>query len=299
MLQFAAESATSEAMHTDLTVTAPARRHRAGCPETRPTGDPAATARAWHATLDAARDVSVAVGPFQVADTTVDSVALRVGAADAGTARRARSGVPAGDHRAGSTVRARSRSRRSRSRACPQEGGGIEYPGSILMLTARPTRGRPRDRAPVVLRDGRRLAGPARRGSTRRSPPTPSSWSTARSSPPGALTLPGPVDRPTADPMARTPRATTASPTTRAPPRFRPRGPPPGRSRSTPRCAATSTPTHGASPSRLTSPPRCATCRPLSPCYERPVRCADVQSASATSLAMRPMPSARSSSPSA
>ncbi len=134
MLRFAAESATSEAMQTDLTVTAPASDTviMSGDP---PSGVPTEGARkTWHATLAAARDVSVAVGPFQVTDATVAGVRLRVGAYDAATrdallplfelaivqlARRF------GPFPFPSLSVAR----------LPAQGGGIEYPSSILMLS--------------------------------------------------------------------------------------------------------------------------------------------------------------------
>ena len=134
MLQFAAESATSEAMRTDLTVTAPAADAvlASGNPTT---GDRDGDMRVWHATLDAARDVSVAVGPFQVSDTKVGAVALRVGAPDTAI----RDTLVPEFRRAISEL-----SRRfgpfpfpSLSVArVPEEGGGIEYPGAIQMLTS-------------------------------------------------------------------------------------------------------------------------------------------------------------------
>ncbi len=132
MLQFAAESATSEAMRTDLTVTAPASDTviMSGDPADPPAGG---ATRTWHSTIDAARDVSVAVGPFAVSDTTVDGVKLRVGA-------------PSANERDGLVplfqLAITEHSRRfgpfpfpSLSVArLPSGGGGIEYPSSILML---------------------------------------------------------------------------------------------------------------------------------------------------------------------
>lgn len=132
LIEFTAESATSEAMDTDLTVVAPARATviMSGNP-----GDPApgGATRTWHATLDAARDVSVAVGPFNVSDTTVGSVRLRVGAYDP---RMTSELVPEfqraitelaklfGPYPFPSLAVAR----------VPAQGGGIEYPAAILML---------------------------------------------------------------------------------------------------------------------------------------------------------------------
>ena len=68
------------------------------------------------------------------------------------------------------------------------------------MLDGSPLGRRARDRPPVVLRDGRRLAGRCTRGWTRRSP-TYAEQLVDGDAPPasGDLQLPGPVDRPTAD----------------------------------------------------------------------------------------------------
>ncbi len=132
MIKFTAESATSEAMQTDLTVMAPAAETviMSGDPPDVP---PRGATRTWHSTLDAARDVSVAVGPFAVSDTTVNGVKLRVGAPTA-TERDLlvalfRQAITAHAARFGpfpfptlSVARV------------PAGGGGIEYPSSILML---------------------------------------------------------------------------------------------------------------------------------------------------------------------
>jgi hypothetical protein len=132
MIQFTAESATSEAMQTDLTVTAPASDTviMSGDP-----GDPPASngTKTWHSTIDAARDVSVAVGPFSVSDTTVDGVKLRVGATSSHERDQLvplfKLAITQHSKRFGpfpfpslSVARV------------PAQGGGIEYPSSILML---------------------------------------------------------------------------------------------------------------------------------------------------------------------
>ena len=132
MLQFTAESATSEAMDTDLTVTAPAADTvlMSGDP-THPTGSGAT--RTWHSTIAAARDVSVAVGPFVVRTAQVGDVALRLGAYDASVADAL---VPEFERAITQLARhfgpypfpSLSVAR------LPAEGGGIEYPSSILML---------------------------------------------------------------------------------------------------------------------------------------------------------------------
>lgn len=132
MIDFPAESATSEAMDTDLTVTAPAADTviMSGDPTDPPRAGPT---RTWHSRISTARDVSVAVGPFAVADTTVGSVKLRLGAPDAAIRdqlvpefRRAITALAArfGPFPFPSLSVAR----------LPASGGGIEYPSSILML---------------------------------------------------------------------------------------------------------------------------------------------------------------------
>ena len=133
MLQFTAESATSEAAVVDLTTTAPA----AYTVLTSGSQDPPASAgngrRRWHAVADRARDVSVAVGPFTLAQRSVAGVKVVVGT-PRGTAPTA---LLAEAERA-----VRELSRRFgpapypviNLARLPLDGGGIEYPGSILML---------------------------------------------------------------------------------------------------------------------------------------------------------------------
>ncbi len=132
LIDVTAESATSEAMDVDLTVVAPSRDTVIA------SGDPAVSrssgsTRTWHSHLDAARDVSVSVGPFAVSDTVVDGVTLRLGAARTSVrdslvpefARAIRSLVTLlGPFPFPSLSVAR----------LPAGGGGIEYPSSILML---------------------------------------------------------------------------------------------------------------------------------------------------------------------
>ena len=132
LIDVTAESATSEAMDVDLTVVAPGRDTviASGDPV-----DPPASAgpRTWYSHLDSARDVSVSVGPFAVSDTVVDGVKLRLGAFSTGLraslvpefTRAIRSLVALlGPFPFPSLSVAR----------LPAEGGGIEYPSSILML---------------------------------------------------------------------------------------------------------------------------------------------------------------------
>ena len=133
MIEFPAESATSEAMNVDLTVVAPARDTviMSGDP-----ADPAAGGRAtrtWHSRIAAARDVSVAVGPFHVADTDVHGVKLRLGAPsdairDALVPEFERAITELAKLYGPFPFPSLSVAR------VPAEGGGIEYPSSILML---------------------------------------------------------------------------------------------------------------------------------------------------------------------
>ena len=133
LLRFIGESATSEAARIDLTVTAPGRWTVLGSGTADLPADTGNGRRRWHAVADRARDVSVAVGDFTVREEAVDGTRVVVG-------------TPSGrapDELLGEMVRAvRELSRRfgpfpfpvlSVARL-PIQGGGIEYPGSILML---------------------------------------------------------------------------------------------------------------------------------------------------------------------
>jgi aminopeptidase N len=100
--------------------------------------DPAASShgmRTWRSQLATARDVSVAAGPFRVADSTVHGTRLRVGAPTTAAAqalvpqfRRAITRLAAlfGPYPFPSLSVAR----------LPAQGGGIEYPSAILLLDA-------------------------------------------------------------------------------------------------------------------------------------------------------------------
>ncbi|HEY3718278.1 MAG TPA: M1 family aminopeptidase [Jatrophihabitantaceae bacterium] len=132
MIQFTAESATSEAMQTDLTVTAPSSSTVIMSGDPADPGGSGAT-KTWHSTLDSARDVSVAVGPFVVSDSTVNGVKLRVGATSADERDQlvelfklaiTEHSKHFGPFPFPSLSVAR----------VPAQGGGIEYPSSILML---------------------------------------------------------------------------------------------------------------------------------------------------------------------
>ena len=132
MIQFTAESATSEAAQTDLTVTAPSADMVIASGDPRGV-DAGNNTRRWHSTIAAARDVSVALGPFRVQDSTVNGVSLRVG-------------TPANTATEPVTAQIR-RAMTSLSKLfgpfpfpnlsiaqLPIQGGGIEYPSSILLL---------------------------------------------------------------------------------------------------------------------------------------------------------------------
>jgi len=132
LIDFTAESATSEAADTDLTVTAPSGDVVIMSGDGAASAGPSGT-RVWHSTIAAARDVSVAVGPFVVSDTVVNGTKLRVGAYDAAQrdalVPEFTGAITALSRRYGpfpfpSLSVAR----------LPAEGGGIEYPSSILML---------------------------------------------------------------------------------------------------------------------------------------------------------------------
>jgi hypothetical protein len=133
MLAFTAESATSEAARIDLTVTAPAKYTVLSSGSQEDPTDAGGGRRRWHATADRARDVSVAVGPFQTAKATVAGATVLVG-------------TPPGSPPAALLNEAERGVRELSARFGPPPfpvinlarlpigGGGIEYPGSILML---------------------------------------------------------------------------------------------------------------------------------------------------------------------
>jgi hypothetical protein len=132
LIRFTAESATSEAADTTLTVTAPGKDTviMSGDPT-----DPPATAgnRVWRSHISAARDVSVAVGSFSVSDTLVQGVHLRVGAYEP----KLRDELVPEFQRAITELAARFGPFPFPSLSVarlPAQGGGIEYPSSILML---------------------------------------------------------------------------------------------------------------------------------------------------------------------
>jgi hypothetical protein len=132
MINFPGESATSEAMDVDLRVTAPAADTviMSGDPSDPPAnGD----TRTWQAHISTARDVSVAAGPFAVSDTTVDGVKLRLGAPNPAIRNQL---VPE-FHRAITELSKHFGPFPFPSLSVarlPAQGGGIEYPSSILML---------------------------------------------------------------------------------------------------------------------------------------------------------------------
>ncbi len=311
LIHFTAESATSEAMDVDLTVTAPAADIviMSGDP-----ADPAPSAgatRTWHSTIAAARDVSVAAGPFSVVGhRRCSGVQLRLGA----PRRRRRAtqlvpGVPPRHHRAGRPLRAVPV---PVAVGGPAAGAGRRHRVPELDPDARRVaagRGA-RDRAPVVLRDGRRLAGAAPvagrglrrvRRAARQRRPAPRRRARRRRAP-----WTRPPSR-TADDAT----ATTSRPTTRARPRCTPPGSAAGAASwdAALRCYVAAQRLAHRQPGRPAARDR-RRCRPRWPCCGRagalkysvgdPARgCHAGGQPSATSLAMRPTPSARSSSPSA
>jgi hypothetical protein len=133
MLDFTAESATSEAADTDLTVTAPAALTVLSSGTQDDPVDADQGRRRWHAVADRARDVSVAAGPFTTASADVAGTKVLVGTPP-GTAptallTEARRAVQELSDRFGPPPFPVINLAR-----LPIGGGGIEYPGSILML---------------------------------------------------------------------------------------------------------------------------------------------------------------------
>jgi hypothetical protein len=134
MAQFVAESATSEAANVDLTVTAPSGLVLLASGTPDGSGTAAGDGRTrWHWVADRARDVSVAAGPFKTAERTVDGTRVIVGTpGDDDPTQLLDKHVKAvtgleklyGPFPFPTLSVAR----------LPISGGGIEYPGSILML---------------------------------------------------------------------------------------------------------------------------------------------------------------------
>lgn len=133
LLDFLGESATSETARLDLTVTAPTADTvlSSGTQDApRPAGP---GRRSWHAAAGTARDVSVAVGRLNTATAVDGGTRITVGAVDRHDLRRLADGV-----------RSALDSLRVRFGPFPYPalnvtllpfgGGGIEYPGSILLL---------------------------------------------------------------------------------------------------------------------------------------------------------------------
>ena len=132
-IDFVAESATSEAMDVDLTVTAPAADVviMSGDPVS-PTGSGAT--RTWHAQLATARDVNVSVGPFAVKDTVVNGTRVRVGAYSAQERDRLVPEIARAITELSKRLGPFPYPSLSVARV-PSSGGGIEYPGAIMMLS--------------------------------------------------------------------------------------------------------------------------------------------------------------------
>lgn len=132
MIQFTAESATSEAANTDLTVSAPARDVvlMSGQPKSASGGG---TRHTWHSTITAARDVSVAAGPFVTRDVKINDVDVRVGALT-----KAQLPMIIADEKFALAGLARYFGPfpfpNLTLALLPLSGGGIEYPSSIFLL---------------------------------------------------------------------------------------------------------------------------------------------------------------------
>ena len=257
MLQFAAESATSEAMQHRPDGDRARSGHRARLRQPhdwRPRRRHAGLAR--HAGRGAGRQRGRRPVPGQRHQGRCGGAAGR--RTRHGDPRRARPGVPPGDQRAVPPVRAVSVPL-AVGRASPAGGRRDRVPGRDPDADVGRPRRRSRDRPPVVLRDGRRLAGRARvagrgvrhlrRGAGRRH--------AAGERRPGAA---GP-GRPTDGGLRR------GRPGLLPPHLRQGRGRAPGRPRrgrdrrrSTQRSAAMSTPMRGGSPSRPTWRTRFGTC---------------------------------------
>ena len=134
LLKYTAESATSEAARTDLTVIAPGKYVVLSSGTQDPPKDfGEGGSKRWHAVADRARDVSVVVGPFRTVKATVAGTTVQVGTAPGKSPQKllteAERGVRELVARFGPPPFPTINLAR-----LPINGGGIEYPGAIMLL---------------------------------------------------------------------------------------------------------------------------------------------------------------------
>lgn len=137
LTRYLGESATSEAARFDLSVTAPAWATVMSSGQQQPPVPAPGSRRLWRAQSATARDVSVAVGRLTVRQERLEHTTVSVGAPEAAMVepamRQVRRAVTELSRRFGPfpfptlavTV-------------LPNSGGGIEYPGSILLFGSSP-----------------------------------------------------------------------------------------------------------------------------------------------------------------
>lgn len=133
LARYIGETATSEAAWLDLTVTAPGSATVVSTGTQDLPVNAGAGRRRWHATSATARDVSVAVGDLRTVQASVDGAKITVGATDLPTARSAL----AEERRAVTELVKRFGPfpfPALNVTVLPDRGGGIEYPGSILLF---------------------------------------------------------------------------------------------------------------------------------------------------------------------
>ena len=134
LLQYTAESATSEAARTDLTVTAPGKYTVLSTgTQDAPVDSGEGGRKRWHAVADRARDVSVAVGPFRTAKATVAGTTVQVGTAPDKAPQKLLTEAERGLRELSARYGPPPFPSINLARL-PISGGGIEYPGAILLL---------------------------------------------------------------------------------------------------------------------------------------------------------------------
>jgi predicted small secreted protein len=137
MAKWVGESATSEAADIDLTVTAPGFATVLTSGVQDPPADAGNGRRRWHAVAPTARDVSVSVGELHTASAEAGGTKITVGAA-AGLETTQTLKIVA---RAVTELAARFGPfpfPALNVTLLPADGGGIEYPGSILLFGSSP-----------------------------------------------------------------------------------------------------------------------------------------------------------------
>lgn len=133
LASFIGESATSEAADVDLTVTAPAGLTVLSSGVQDDPADAGADRRRWHSRAETSRDVSVAVGSFETATQRIGGTEVTVGAASQDVAEDVMKDTEFSVEKLAEFFGPFPYPSLTLARV-PADGGGIEYPGAILLM---------------------------------------------------------------------------------------------------------------------------------------------------------------------